>query len=164
MPAVGSADRGDRSGVTRGREPAIDRRPDTPTDKRRIAFAAMAGDEQDETVAVGDRALQAAVDRLPCGIEAVSVKIDDPVGLDAAARQAAVPAGIEGDADITIRRIGDRRGRSNQWLSGWLSDWRYKDMRVILVTGKRSDRGRDPSPQGRFVRAERAHAGRWSLG
>ena len=86
MPTMRPADCGDRTGVAGCREPAVDSRPDSPTRKRRIAFAAMAGDEQHQAVTGGNRALEAAVDRFPGRIEAVPVKVDDPVRLDASAR------------------------------------------------------------------------------
>ena len=134
MTAMRPADCGDRTGVAGCRKPAIDGGPDSPTRKRRIAFAAMAGDEQDQAVAGGNCALEASVNRLPSGIEAVPVKVDNPVGLDASARQAAVPACVERDANAATRSFRGFRGRSHRCLDRGTFGWRYRDMWIVLVT------------------------------
>jgi hypothetical protein len=121
--------------VARSGKPAVDRGPDSPPREGWVAFAPVARNEEDKAVARSNRALETAINGLPGRIQAMPMKIDDPVGLDAAARQAAVPSGVERDANITSRRFRDRRGRSSRCLRGRLSDRRYKDMRIILVPG-----------------------------
>ena len=92
MPAMRAADRSDRMGVARGCQPAADRSSNAPANQRRIASPLVAGNEQNQPLAPRDCALEAVVDGLPCRIKAVTVEVDDSVGLDAATGEAPVPA------------------------------------------------------------------------
>lgn len=66
--------------------------PNAPANQRRIAGPLMPGDEQHQPLAPRDCTLEAAVDGLPCRIQAVPVEVDDAVRLDGAAREAPIPA------------------------------------------------------------------------
>lgn len=73
----------------------MDGGPDSSPLERRIAPSFMAGDEEQDPVSGTNRALQRAVDRLPCAVEAVAVQIERSVGLDPAAAQAPIPSAIK---------------------------------------------------------------------
>ncbi len=104
MAPVSAPDRGDRAGVPRSRQPVFHRGADSSAHNWRIAISPMAGDKQHQPVTGSDRSIEAAVDRLPGGIEAVTVKIDDPVRRDGALGQAPVPSAIEGIANRSAAR------------------------------------------------------------
>ena len=55
----------------------------------------MSGDQEQDTVAGGDRALQSAIDRVPCAVKAMPMQVERAVGLDPARPQAAIPAAVE---------------------------------------------------------------------
>lgn len=69
---------------------------DAPALDRRSAGAVMAGDEQQDPLAGGDRPFERAIDRLPGGVEAHPVEVENAVGRDGAAGEALVPAAVKG--------------------------------------------------------------------
>src|SRR5438128_7463628 len=69
MATMRAAHRGDRGRMARRREPVMDGGADPPALDRGIARAMMAGDQQDDARAVGNRALQRAVYCGPCTVE-----------------------------------------------------------------------------------------------
>jgi len=112
VTAVSAADRRNIRSVARGGQPVVDGRSDGAAADRRLAWAVMAGDEQDHPVASGDRLLERAVDRAPRAIEAQSMKVDDPVRLDRTFAKAAIPGRVEG---IPPRDGEGNRPRSGRW-------------------------------------------------
>src|SRR6185369_1381950 len=57
--------------------------------------AMMSGDQQQDTVAEGNRLLKPTVDGGPCGVEVQSVQVEHPVRLDRTTAQPFVPASVE---------------------------------------------------------------------
>ena len=47
----------------------------SPSFERRLALSLMPGDEEQDAITSGDRALKPPVDRLPCAVEAVAVEV-----------------------------------------------------------------------------------------
>lgn len=92
MTPVGGADRGDGGGVTRCREPVVDRGADLAALDRRFARSVVTGDQKDDALASGNGALEPAVDRRPRAVEGEAVKVEDAVGLNDAGVKATVPA------------------------------------------------------------------------
>jgi hypothetical protein len=78
---VGSANGGDARSVARDGKPVVDRRADLAPLHGRLARTMVPGDEEDEAFSRMFRPLERKVDRPPCTVEAVSVEIDDAVGL-----------------------------------------------------------------------------------
>ena len=76
------ANRGDFVSVAGRREPVVDGGANAPAPDRRIAGAGVAGDQQNDPLAVNHGLLERPVDRLPRPVEVVAVKIDHPVKLD----------------------------------------------------------------------------------
>jgi len=72
--------------------------PNSTPLQRRFAVALVPRDQQNDPVPRGDRTLQPAVDRLPGSIEAVAVKVNRSVWLNASRAQAPVPAAVQGRA------------------------------------------------------------------
>ena len=96
MTPVGAPDRGDRARVARRRKPVVNGGTDLSALDRRIAPTMVAGDQEDDALAAGDRLLEAAVDGIPCVVERQAVEIEHAIGLDGARTQPPVPARIEG--------------------------------------------------------------------
>ena len=67
--------------MTRGREPVVNRGADPAALHGRSTGTVVAGNQQEDTLAGGNRSLERAIDRVPGGIEAHSVQIEHPVGL-----------------------------------------------------------------------------------
>jgi len=154
---VRAANRGNVTSMTGGRQPVVDRSPDRPAPDRRLARALVAGDQEDDPIAAPHRSLQLTVDRAPGAVEGHSVEVDDPIGLDVAARKALVPASVERSAKAAARLRRSRCVARPSWdIDGLLRTW-LSCFRKIFVAGQGSDRGRDARPQRRFLRAERAH-------
>ena len=82
----------------------MDCRPDRSAAKGRLAGPLVAGDEQEDALAGGDRLLERSVDCAPRAVEAHAVEVDDSIGLNAAAAETPIPASIEGRADTALRR------------------------------------------------------------
>ena len=150
--------------VARHREPVVHRGPDPAAPDRRLAGAFVAGDQQKQPVAGGDRSFEPAVDRIPCLIEVQPVKVENAVWLDISRPKPPVPAGIERCRRMgsrPLRRLGRRR-------FGWRGE-RFRFRRRLLcgsidgIARKWPDRRRYPRPKSLFLRAERAH-GRLRLG
>ena len=112
MPPVRAADCGDVGSMTGDRKPVVNCSADRAAPDRRLARAMMAGDQEDDAIAVGNRAIELPVDRAPCAIEGHSVQIDDAIGLDTAAAETLVPTAIERRANAATRRS---RGRRRAW-------------------------------------------------
>lgn len=95
MTSVGAADRSDRAGVARCREPVVNRGPDAAALNRRFSRTVMASDQKDNSLAPADGLLKPAIDCVPRGIEGQAVKIEDTVRLDRAGTKAAIPARVQ---------------------------------------------------------------------
>jgi len=103
------------AGMTRGRQPIMDRGTDRAAPDWRLPGTLVPGDEEDDAIAAGDGLLQRAIDRSPRTVEGHSVKVDGAVGIDGAASKAAVPSAVESASNSTrlLRRYdAARRGRS----------------------------------------------------
>ena len=100
MARVGTAHRRDAAGMTRRRQPVSPCRPDRTTSVRPFAFGAgrPAGDQQQHAVAACDRALQSRVEQRMSGSERMAMKVKRRVGRDQPARNAPVPAAVQGVA------------------------------------------------------------------
>ena len=103
-------------------EPVVHCRADPPAFDRRIARPVMTGDKQDDALAPVDCAFEGAVDRPPGVVEVEPVEIDDPIRVDRALTEPAVPPAIQ-------RRPDPSPGRRSGWTSlargrssylGWL--------------------------------------------
>ena len=106
------ANRSDRAGVPRSRQPAVNGGTDSPADQGRIAGAGVTGDQQDHPVAASDRTLESAVDGIPRRIEAVPVKVDDLVRLNRPSRKPTIPTAIQAAPDPAVSpRFGLDRNR-----------------------------------------------------
>ena len=95
MTAVRPSDGGNFRRVPRCCHPVVNGGPDLPPPDRRLAWPVMTGDQQDYPLASIDRLFEGTVDRAPCAVEILAVKVDDAVGLDGAAAQPPIPAAIE---------------------------------------------------------------------
>ena len=92
MTPMSPANRGDRAGMARSREPVVDGGPDFAALDRRIARAVVPGDQQNHAVASRNRLLEAAIDRLPGSVERHPVEIERAVRIYIARTQPPVPA------------------------------------------------------------------------
>lgn len=95
---MGSADRCDASGMARNRQPVVNRRTDPAPHQRRVAATFMAGNQQDDPVSLGNRPIQRPIDRFPRPVEAVTMQVEDAVGLHTPRCQPAIPAAVQGCA------------------------------------------------------------------
>jgi len=93
--------------MTGNRKPVMNGRPYPATLQRRIAFPLMAGNQQQDPVAIGNRPLEPPVYSFPCAIEVVAVKVQYAVRLDPSRPQPAIPAAIERRA---VMRCPNLRG------------------------------------------------------
>jgi len=82
MPPVRAPDGGDLGGMARCRQPVMDSGPDLSSLDRRIAGPMVPGDQQDDAVAAGYGAVEAAVDGRPSRVEVHPMKVEHPVRLD----------------------------------------------------------------------------------
>lgn len=145
------------------RQPVVDRGANPAAFERRFALALMPRDQQQYPVSGGNRALQSAIDRLPCPIEAVAMQIQRPVGLDPARSKSPVPTPVE---RRTLQGCsGLRRWSCRRWLRNprfWPGycrcrrDWRGR-WHLNRLARKRPDRCRDSSPKLGFLRGQAAH-------
>ena len=92
---VGIADRGDAAGMARRGEPVADRRADPAARGRPLAAGRLAGDQEEQPRAAGDRRFEPAVEQIVGGREVVAVQVEHHVGLDQAAGKPPVPAPVE---------------------------------------------------------------------
>jgi hypothetical protein len=121
MTPMGAANRGDRAGVARHREPIVNCSPDPAALDRWIAGPVMAGDQQDDALAPGNGPLKPAVDRLPGTVEGEAVEVEHAVRLDFSGPKAPVPACVQG-ASNPLRLPQGRRtlgpvGGKRQWAT-----------------------------------------------
>lgn len=110
MTTVRAPYRGYAVGVAGRRQPVVNGGPDPASFQWRFPLALVTGDEEQNPVATGDGTLQRAIDGLPGAVEAVSVEVDNPVGLDAARAQTPVPTAIEGRVLVRNSQLGNRNG------------------------------------------------------
>jgi hypothetical protein len=103
---VSAANRRDPGGVARRGEPVVDRGADLATLNRWLARPVMAGDQQDEAIAVRNRTIEAEINRPPRGLEVHAVKIEDAVRLDRAVAKPPVPTAIERHSGYRPSRLG----------------------------------------------------------
>jgi hypothetical protein len=132
MPAMSPPDGRDLARVARGSEPVMDCRADRAAPDRRLPFALVPGDEEEQSIAPGDGLLESPVDRPPGAIEAEPMKIDDAVGVEGPASKPPVPAAVERRArGLPSLRFTDRcaSGRSRNLLMkarwGSILDWSW---------------------------------------
>ena len=76
---------------------------------RRLPDAVVAGDQKQHPFATSDCHLQRAIDGTPGAVEVHAVKIEGPVGLDAAGTQSAIPTPVEGHSMVWEPRRWDFR-------------------------------------------------------
>lgn len=89
---MGASNGGDLPSVAGGREPIVDGGANPPSLHRRVARPGMAGDQQKHPLGINERICKRAINRLPGALEVMAVQVDDPIGLDLAGAQPAVPA------------------------------------------------------------------------
>jgi hypothetical protein len=82
----------------------VNRGPDPSSLDRRFARTVVAGDQQNDPLAPGDRLFEPTVDRLPGGVERQSMEVENAIGLDRAGAKPAVPAGVQGASKFALRR------------------------------------------------------------
>ena len=157
MAAVSAPHGGDTSGMARGRQPVVNRGPNSSTLDRRIARAMMTGDQEHDPVAARNRLIKPAVDRDPRSVEVHAMQVEHAIWLDRAAAKLFVPTAVE-------RLVRD-------WGSG-ASDWdrfrrprsHYNSLRPLRkrcrlsLARERPDGERNARPQLRLLRVEGAHA------
>ena len=93
-----------------GSEPVVDRGADPASFQRRFAFAFMPCDQEENSVPGFNRAFKRAIDRFPCAVEAMAVKVEDAIRLDLAAAQAPVPTAVQ--RRCPMRGHGPDQGRN----------------------------------------------------
>ena len=155
MPAVSAAHRGDAGRMPRMGKPVVDGRSDLASRDGWFAGAMMTGDEEQNAISGGDALLERAVDRLPGGIQAHPVQVERAVRRQTAGLETFVPSAVECPC-------ADRR-RSLQPFFNNVPNRLFR--RYFMLTWLRRQRGsrqrpngrRNPRPQLRFVRVERAH-------
>ena len=169
MTAMCAANGGDLRRVPRSREPVVNSSPNLASADRRLARPVVAGNQENHAIAGIDGSLERAVDRLPCTVEILAVKIDGPIGFDIAAPDPLVPASIERRSEPGWSRL--RRAelcRSGPDRSDRLIGFRRPLSRLgrRRLARKRLDRGRHSRPEFCLFRAERAHGPRrpWATG
>jgi hypothetical protein len=134
MTSVGAAHGGDPCRVARGSQPVVDRGANLAALDRRLARPMMAGDQEHDAVAAGNRLVEAAVDCMPGAVEVHSVEVEDSVDLDVASAQPLIPAAIERFSRDWLLLRQQRCNRSGEScpnvgfrrlrpiLSGWSGD------------------------------------------
>jgi hypothetical protein len=90
-------------------EPVADRCTDgTAADGAAVVGWRLAGDQQEEARVLPDRTVEAIVEQVIGGGEIVAVEVDGRVGLDEAAREAAIPTAVESSAGSRRRWSWER--------------------------------------------------------
>ena len=169
VAAVRATYRGDVRGMRRRRQPVVNRGTDSSADHWRLAFAFVPSDQQQDSVTGRDGPLERVVDREPCRVEAMSVKVEGPVRLDAARAKPPIPTAIEGrglqgaDRSRGSRRRGRGRNAAPHLGRALRRNLHFLRHRRRAPFGKRLARqganGRGYSlPKLLFVRGEVAHA------
>ena len=69
----------DAGGVTRGRQPVVNCRANSPSLNGRFTGPVVAGDEKDQSIPPSDCFVEATVDRRPCRIKVHPVQIEHTV-------------------------------------------------------------------------------------
>jgi hypothetical protein len=147
--------------VAGSREPIVDRRPDPAALDGWLAWPMMARDQQHQAVSARNSLIEASVDRCPRRIKVHAMQVDDAIRRSRPAAQLLVPASVESPfADWKGLRAADRRGAlkgHSCYLLG-NNSWRiFSGFRNQPFARKRPNGHRDPGPQFRLFRAERAH-------
>jgi hypothetical protein len=162
VAAVGAADRGDSRSVARGGEPVMHRGANFPSLDRGLAGPMMAGDQQQHPLAARDCLLEAAVDRGPGFVQAQPVEVQDAIRSGTSIGEFPIPGAVEGPVR-NRHRWGlwrwrrcrpDRFVRSRAGVMVWC---RFGRSLTARLSRQRANRRRDPRPERRFLRAERAH-------
>ena len=96
MARVGSANRGDSRRVTGYGEPVVNRGSDLTPPDGWFARAMVAGNEQDKAITGILRTFESEIDRPPCAVETVAVKIDDAVRLHGPRTKFPIPRPVKG--------------------------------------------------------------------
>ena len=167
MTPVRALDGSDLRRVARRFEPVVDGGADFAPLHGRLARAVVAGNEQDDTLAAGDRTLEPAVDGAPGLVEVEPVKVDHPVRFDRARPKAPVPRAVErgGSSAAPPLPFG---GRWQFRLGGTERRCPLHRLRRLPFTcgggfrlaGKRTNGCGDLVPELALLSAERAHAKR----
>lgn len=150
--------------VARSREPIVDRRPDPAALNRWLAWAVMARDQQQQAVSARNSLIEASVDRCPRRIKVHAMQVDDAIRRSRPAAQLLVPASVESlFADRNGLRAAGRHGalkRHSCYLLGNNSRRIFSGFRNQPFPRQRPNCHRDPGPELRLFRAERAHGPR----
>ena len=75
MASMRASHGGDARRMAGHGKPVMDRRANTPPFKGWFSLALMAGNQEENSIARRNRALKRPVDRFPCAIEAVTMKV-----------------------------------------------------------------------------------------
>ncbi len=149
--------------MARHRQPVVYRGADFTASDRWFAHPLMPSHQQQKPIPGADGTIKGKIERLPCAVERVAVKVESPVGLDRARLETLVPASIERGSKA---RPGQRRhrfwpGRRHYRMRGWPDSLDRRSQGIRLCGGnlsrQRPDRRGHPRPQRRFFSAERAH-------
>jgi hypothetical protein len=82
--------------MARSRQPIMYRGADSAPFEGRFSLALMTRNQEQNTVARCDRALQHLINRYPGAIETMSVEVEHPIRNNPAGFQAPIPAAIQG--------------------------------------------------------------------
>ena len=148
VAVVGAADCGDVRRVARGGKPVVHSGANGASPDGRFSRSLMAGDEEDDAIAMSDRAVQLAVDRTPCAVEGHSMQIDDAIGARHRRCRGACPSfGPRSYQRPAFPQC--ERAQRRDWASR-----RSPFRKLAEVPQGRSFRG----DRGRIVEATRAHS------
>jgi hypothetical protein len=84
--------------VARNSQPIVNGGSNPASFERRLSPALMARNQQQNAVAGRDGLFERPVDRFPCPVKAMAMKVQRPIGIDLARPQAAVPSAVESGA------------------------------------------------------------------
>jgi hypothetical protein len=87
---------GDPRRIRRGGQPVEDCGTDFATSDGVIAGSSVAGNQEHDALTGSDRLLQRVIDCAPRPIEISAVKVQNPIRLNRARAEPAIPTGIEG--------------------------------------------------------------------
>lgn len=73
----------------------MDSRPNPAARDGWVAWTMVAGNEQQQAVAMSDCMLETPIDCAPCGVEGHAVKVEHAIRLNRSAAKAFVPASVQ---------------------------------------------------------------------
>ena len=162
MAWMGPPHRGDFWGMARRCQPVVHRGPDPAPLDGRLAPAFVTGDQQQDSLAGRNRAVEPEVDRPPRAVEIVTVEVDDAVRFRPPRLQPLVPASVEGGANRRTQTLSRRCWPPGHGPGLWrwcakLFFRRRCSLRFRGIARQRPNGRRHPRPQLRFVSVEGAH-------